>query len=193
MAFKEYEIEPNTLYGVDSGEYIRYQRGDESLFVSLHTTSYTPESDWVDDRHGYYPVTQYTTHLEIYKVKETENAAQRLANKIRKKFGKEPQKTKVREDIYKYECGGNQSQFIEQADRMEYAHQPEIKKIVDRACEQIMQQGRPLHEQEKQKIEEERRQKHLEALKKEDQEKIAKKKVEEAIVSRTVNDFFDKK
>lgn len=72
-----------------------------------------------DDQHGYYPVTQYTPHLETYKVKETENVAQRLANKIRKNLVK-------------------------------------ISK--------------------KQKIEEERRQKHLEALKKEDQEKNSKEK-----------------
>ncbi len=51
-----------------------------------------------DDQHGYYPVTQYTTHLETYKVKEVENVAQRLANKIRKNLVKISKKQKIEEE-----------------------------------------------------------------------------------------------
>ena len=141
---REYEIEPNTFYGINmASEYIRYEKNGNDLFVEFTKPGYYPDKD-CEDITKYDPQIVFTCHVDMYTMKEQN----RPIDKIKKKLGIAPKK--VREDIFSYNNGLKIGGLSEHSIQLN-TNQPEIEKIINRSYYQIMNQGRPMYEAEIQK------------------------------------------
>lgn len=182
----EYEIEPGVFYGKAGKEgyrpdceYIKYKRGSDELVVSFQDVAIFYPSGRED---------KYTD-VEIYTNKK--NKVLELANKIRLKIGKKSQKQLGRQDIYQNRYNSSFEDFISNSDRRKNENQPDIKKIMDKACELIIQKGRPTYEREEEQKAALRRQQNEVENKRENDSKVKQEVAINKVVADKIRDFFD--
>lgn len=159
----EYEIEPGVFYGrkedtcIDEyiEEYIKYQKGNDELVVSVRGRDELEVHDYEDQS-----ATTHYTDVKIRTVKDVvkahtvagkESKASKLLSRLRKRDKKEPKTEMVsKEETHSYR-DVKKEDFIKNPTRMTNENQQDISKLLEKVCKLIVEKGRPTYKMEQEK------------------------------------------